>query len=56
MGRGVTWVQSYVTDDRLHCVYDAHNPRLITEHAARGGFRCDRIGEVQAVIDPESVR
>ena len=42
----------YVTDDRLYCVYIAPTPDLIKEHAARGGFPCDRITEVRGMMDP----
>ena len=52
LGTGVQWVHSYVTDDTLFCVYNADDPSLIKEHARRGGFPCDRINQVSAVIDP----
>ncbi len=39
----VAWVESYVTDDKLYCVYDAQDPELIAEHARRGGFPADSI-------------
>ncbi|GAA1210220.1 DUF4242 domain-containing protein [Prauserella alba] len=52
MGEDVHWVESYVTDDKLYCVYDAADPDLIEEHAKRGGFPCDRVAPVRAVIDP----
>lgn len=48
----VQWVQTYVAEDRLFCVYNAENEQLIHEHARRGGFPCDRVREVRAVIDP----
>lgn len=52
MAPGIEWVHSYVTDDRLFCVYDADSPELIREHARRGGFPCDVIRPVSAIIDP----
>jgi hypothetical protein len=52
MPRGIQWVHSYATDDRLFCVYNADDPELIREHARRGGFPCDRIRPVSAIIDP----
>ena len=48
----VTWVESYVTDDKLYCVYEASDPAGIAEHARRGGFPCDRVSPVRTVIDP----
>lgn len=48
----IQWVQSYVTEHGLVCVYNAANEELIREHARRGGFPCDQIREVGAVIDP----
>ena len=52
LGPRIQWVQSYVTDDRITCVYLAPDAELIREHARRGGFPCDNVREVQAVIDP----
>ncbi len=52
MGPEIQWVTSYVTGDKLYCVYIAPGPELIREHAARGGFPCDRVSPVHAVIDP----
>lgn len=48
----IQWVHSYVTPDRLFCVYNADSPEVIQEHARRGGFPCDTIRQVSAVIDP----
>jgi len=48
----VHWVTSYVTDDKLYCVYVAPNPELIREHARRGGFPCDAVAQVCATMDP----
>ena len=52
LGPEIQWVQSFVTDDKIYCVYIAANERLIREHAKRGGFPCNRVSEVRAVIDP----
>ncbi len=52
LGPQVQWVQSYVTDDKIYCVYIAPNPNVIREHAKRGGFPANRISEVRNVIDP----
>jgi len=52
MGPEIQWVESYVTDDKIYCVYIAANEQLIREHAKRGGFPADRISEVGTVIDP----
>lgn len=48
----VQWVQSYVTADGITCVYNAASEELIREHARRGGFPCDGIQQVSAVMDP----
>lgn len=50
----VSWVQSYVSDDKLYCVYDAVDPGLIEEHARRGGFPVDVINPVRTTISPET--
>ncbi|MDN5797996.1 MAG: DUF4242 domain-containing protein [Intrasporangium sp.] len=52
LGPSIQWVHSYVTDERLFCVYNARDEDLIREHAARGGFPCDGIRQVGAIIDP----
>lgn len=52
LGSEIQWVESYVTDDRLYCVYIAANEELIREHARRGGFPADRISPVRRVIGP----
>jgi hypothetical protein len=52
LGPAIQWLQSYVTADKLYCVYIAPSPDLIEEHAARGGFPCNRVSPVRAVIDP----
>ena len=52
LGTEIQWMQSYVTDDKIYCVYIAPSERLIREHAKRGGFPCNRVSEVRAGIDP----
>src|SRR5690606_28818024 len=52
VGEGVQWVQSYVTGDRLYCVYNAADEQKIREHARIGGFPCDEITQVCGIIDP----
>jgi hypothetical protein len=52
LGPQVQWLQSYVTDDKIYCVYIAPSADLIREHAARGGFPANRISEVKTTIDP----
>ena len=46
------WQQSYVTDDKIYCVYFADNPQAVLEHAAAGGFPANTISQVATVIDP----
>ena len=52
----ISWVESYVSDDTLFCVYDAADPAQIEEHARQGGFPCDRISPVHRTISPETGR
>ncbi len=52
MGPQIQWVQSYVTDDKIYCVYIAPNEAAVREHATRGGFPANRISKVATVIDP----
>ena len=52
MGPQIQWVQSYVTDDRIYCVYIAPSEEAIREHAKQGGFPANRISRIRAVIDP----
>ena len=50
----IQWLQSYVVDDGIYCVYLAPNADALREHAKRGGFPADRISEVRATISPET--
>ena len=52
MGPQIQWVQSYVTDDKIYCVYIAPNEEMVREHAKQGGFPANRVSEVKQVIDP----
>lgn len=52
LGPAVQWVTSYVTGDRIYCVYIAENEELLREHARRGGFPANRISRVATMIDP----
>jgi hypothetical protein len=52
MGPQIQWVQSYVTGDKVYCVYIAPNEEMIQEHARQGGFPANRISEIKSVIDP----
>jgi len=56
MGPGIQWVESYVTDDRIYCVYLAENPEQIKRHAKAGNFPANRISEVRTIIDPTTAR
>jgi Protein of unknown function (DUF4242) len=52
MGPQIQWVESYVTDDKVYCVYIAPNAEMVREHAQQGGFPANRISEIKSVIDP----
>jgi hypothetical protein len=52
LGPQIQWVHSYVTDDKIYCIYRAPNEELIREHAERGGFPANRISRVRTMIDP----
>ena len=52
LGPQIQWQQSYVTGDRVYCIYIAPNEDLVREHASRGGFPANRISEVVTIIDP----
>ncbi len=53
-GTPIQWVKSYVTNDKLYCVYNAPNAGAVEEHARRGGFPVDSVAQVARVIDPSS--
>jgi uncharacterized protein DUF4242 len=52
MGPQIQWLQSYVTDDKVYCVYIAPNETMVREHARQGGFPANRVSEVKGIIDP----
>lgn len=54
LGPEIQWVESYVTDDKIYCVYISPNAELITKHAQEGGFPANRISQVRRIIDPTS--
>lgn len=54
MGTKIQWVESYVTDDKVYCVYIAPDEATIREHAEQGGFPANRISQIRTMIDPTS--
>ena len=52
LGSQIQWIESYVTDDKVYCVYIAPNEDMIREHAKQGGFPSNRVAAVKRVIDP----
>jgi hypothetical protein len=54
LGPDIQWLHSYVTGDKIYCVYNAPNPDIIREHAKRGGFPADSVSEVKNTISPET--
>ena len=52
MGPDVQWITSYVTADKIYCLYQATDEQLVRDHAVRGGFPADSVAAVAAVIDP----
>jgi len=52
MGPQIQWLQSYVTGDKIYCVYIAPNEKAVREHASQGGFPANRVSEVTTIIDP----
>ena len=54
MGPKIQWVQSYVTGDKVYCIYIAPDEETVKQHATQGGFPANRISEVKAIIDPST--
>jgi hypothetical protein len=54
LGPAITWVTSYVTSDKIYCVYIAPDEEMVREHARRGGFPANRISRVTTVMDPST--
>lgn len=52
MGPRIQWLHSYVTDDRIYCVYLAPDEQTVREHATKGGFPANRVARIRSVIDP----
>ena len=52
LGPQIQWVQSYVTDDKIYCIYIAPNKEMVLEHAKQGGFPANSVAEVRTMIDP----
>lgn len=52
LGPQISWVESFVTDDKIYCVYIAPNAEMLRKHAEMGGFPADQVSKVRAVIDP----
>ena len=52
LGPKIQWLHSYVTDNKIYCVYIAPNEEMVREHAMRGGFPANRVSEIKNVIDP----
>ena len=52
MGPQIQWVQSYVTENKIYCVYIAPSEEAVREHAQRGGFPANNVSEIKSVIDP----
>jgi hypothetical protein len=52
LGSQIQWVESFVTDDKVYCIYIAPDERLVREHASQGGFPANRVAKVAAIIDP----
>jgi hypothetical protein len=54
LGPKIQWLHSYVTNDKIYCVYIAPNEEMVLEHARQGGFPANRVSEVKLMIDPTS--
>jgi cell division inhibitor SulA len=52
LGTQIQWVQSYVTADKIYCIYIAPNEEIVREHARQGGFPANQVSEIKTVIDP----
>lgn len=54
LGPEIQWIESYVTADKIYCIYRAPNEQMIREHAKQGGFPANKISEIATVIDPST--
>lgn len=52
LGPQIQWLQSYITDNKIYCVYIAPNKEMVLEHARKGGFPANKVEEVKIIIDP----
>lgn len=52
LGASIQWVESYVTEDKIYCIYNAPNKEIVMEHAKQGGFPANRIEEIKNMINP----
>lgn len=52
LGPAIQWVHSYVTDNKIYCIYRAPNEQIIRDHAERGGFPCNKVSQVKTIISP----
>ena len=52
LGPQIQWIESYVTDDKIYCVYIAPNEAMVREHAKQGGFPANRVSQIRGMIDP----
>jgi Protein of unknown function (DUF4242) len=52
LGPQIQWVHSYVTADKIYCIYNAPNEAMVREHAKQGGFPANKVSEVKTIIDP----
>lgn len=52
LGPQIQWIHSYVTGDKIYCVYRAPNEEMVREHARQGGFPANKIAEISSIIDP----
>lgn len=52
LGPKIQWVESYVTADKIYCIYIAPNKEMVREHAAQGGFPANSVAEIRTIIDP----
>ena len=54
LGPKIQWVHSYVTQDKIYCIYIAPNEEMVLEHARQGGFPANQVSEIKHIIDPTS--
>jgi hypothetical protein len=52
LGPQIQWIESFVTDDKIYCIYRAPNEAMVREHASQGGFPANKVSEVRTIIDP----